>query len=429
MSLFAKTLLWFLGTAVLAMTLIVIVGALSFNSGGRRQPPFGMLLSIQTSEARHAYETGGAQQLKETLERFEAITNADATLTDASGRDLVTGEDRSDLVRGTEPRPSCPLFRRHRAALARQTADGKYWFFLQTNGGNWVRWFIHPRNHAIILGVLVLLCYGFASYLTRPVERLQAAVERFGAGDLQARVDLKRNDELGRLARAFNQMADRIQTLLTAERRLLQDISHELRSPLARLSVAIELARTDENPEPHLNRIQKEADRLNSMVGELLQVTRAEGDPGSRRVQQVRLDNLVRDVVEDSRIEAEARGCNVQFTGGQPVTVSGDPELLRRAIENIVRNAIRYTPAGTNVEVAVRQDGHIVVRDYGPGVPEDALTRIFDPFYRVAEDRDRASGGVGLGLAIARRAVELHHGQISARNAKPGLEVEVALPV
>jgi two-component system sensor histidine kinase CpxA len=246
---------------------------------------------------------------------------------------------------------------------------------------------------------------------------------------LQARVDLRRKDELGKLARAFNQMADRIQTLLTAERRLLQDISHELRSPLARLSVAIELARTDDNPEPHLNRIQKEADRLNTLVGELLQVTRAEGDPAARRVERVPLDRVVREVVDDARIEAEARGCNVHFTAGKPVIVSGDAELLRRAIENIVRNAIRYTPAGSSVDVAVREDGHIVVRDYGPGVPEEALTRIFDPFYRVGEDRDRSSGGVGLGLAIARRAVELHHGHISARNAGPGLEVDVALPV
>lgn len=313
--------------------------------------------------------------------------------------------------------------------LARQSADGKYWFFLQTNGGNWVRWFVQPRHHAIIICLLVLLCYLFARHLTNPVERMQKAVERFGRGDLQARVDLKRRDELGKLARAFNQMADRIQTLLTAERRLLQDISHELRSPLARLSVAIELARTDDDPEPHLNRIQKEADRLNALVGELLQVTRAEGDPAARRLERVQLDELVREVVEDSRIEAEARESTVKFTAGRPVVVSGDGELLRRAIDNIVRNAIRYAPPATAVEVSLRDDGHVIVRDYGPGVPDEALTRIFDPFYRVNADRDRASGGVGLGLAIARRAVELHHGQISARNAKPGLEVDVALPV
>jgi signal transduction histidine kinase len=428
-TLFLKTLLWFLGTAVIAMVAIVIVGALSFNSGDRRQGPFAMLLSVQISEARHAYETGGPEELKRTLDRLESVTRTDVTFTDAAGRDLVTGEDRSDLVKGTEPRPTFPLLRRHRAAVGRRTADGKYWFFLQTSGGMWFRWFIQPLHHAIVLSLLVLLCYAFARHLTNPVEKLQKAVECFGRGDLSARADLKRRDELGRLARTFNQMADRIQTLLTAERRLLQDISHELRSPLARLSVAIELARTDENPHPHLNRIQKEADRLNTLVGELLQVTRAEGDPASRRLEKVQLDELVREVVDDSRIEAEARNVLVQFQAGKPVLVSGDTELLRRAIENVVRNAIRYAPGGTAVEVALRNDGHVVVRDYGPGVPDEALTRIFDPFYRVNADRDRASGGVGLGLAIARRAVELHHGQISARNAAPGLEVDLALPV
>ena len=195
-----------------------------------------------------------------------------------------------------------------------------------------------------------------------------------------------------------------------------------------RSSVATELARSGD-PEPQLNRIEKEADRLNALVGELLQVTRAEGDPATRRHEPVQLDQIVREVVEDCMIEAEARGCKLHFVPDEPVLVSGDGELLRRAIENIVRNAIRYAPRDTAVEVTLRSDGHILIRDYGPGVPDDALTRIFDPFYRVDSDRDRASGGIGLGLAIAKRAVELHHGLISARNAKPGLEVDVALPV
>src|SRR5207245_217074 len=155
--------------------------------------------------------------------------------------------------------------------------------------------------------------------------------------------------------------------------------------------------------ETYLNRIQKEADRLNSLVGELLQVTRAEGDPSQRRLEHVRLDTLVAEVVDDSMIEAEARGCQVRLTEPSAASLAGDAELLLRAVENIIRNAIRYSPPGTTVEVCVSSafdQVAVTVRDYGPGVPEEALPRIFDPFYRVDTDRNRNSGGVGLGLAI-----------------------------
>jgi two-component system sensor histidine kinase CpxA len=167
-------------------------------------------------------------------------------------------------------------------------------------------------------------------------------------------------------------------------------------------------------------------------VGGLLQVTRAEGDPESLRREPVRLDRLLGELVADSSLEAESRGNEVRLVGGQPVTVQGEPELLRRAIENVIRNAIRHAPEGTAVEVGLEAgDGRCTlrIRDYGRGVPEEALPRIFDAFYRVETDRDRASGGAGLGLSIARRAVELHKGTIRARNAGPGLVVEIDLPV
>jgi two-component system sensor histidine kinase CpxA len=226
-------------------------------------------------------------------------------------------------------------------------------------------------------------------------------------------------------------MAERTETLLTAERRLLLDISHELRSPLARLGVAIELARSGEDLESHLNRIQKESDRLNSLVGELLQVTRAEGDPSSLRREPVQLDELVAQVVEDAGIETEAHGCHIRYATQVRAMLDGDPELLRRALENVIRNAIRYAPRDSEVEVSLETaDGSVVcrVRDYGPGVPEESLERLFDAFYRVGSDRSRNSGGIGLGLSIARRAIELHRGTITARNVHPGLEVEMHLP-
>ena len=256
--------------------------------------------------------------------------------------------------------------------------------------------------------------------------------ERFGQGDFSARSGSTRRDELGQLARTFDQMAGRIQNLVAVERQLLLDISHELRSPLARLGVAIELARSGEGRDAALDRIQKESGRLNALVGELLQATRAELDPNALRAERVRLDDLLAGVVSDSAIEASARGCSLRFDAPGPVTVTGDAELLRRAAENIIRNAIRYAPPQTAVEVTLARIGstaRVQVRDQGPGVPEEALARIFDPFYRVEGDRNRDTGGVGLGLAIARRAVDLHKGTIRASNGHPGLLVEIDLPM
>jgi two-component system sensor histidine kinase CpxA len=159
-------------------------------------------------------------------------------------------------------------------------------------------------------------------------------------------------------------------------------------------------------------------------------MTRAEGDIAAMRLQPVRVDELLADIAADAAIEAQQRGCRVEVTGLTPFETKADPELLRRAFENAIRNAVRYTPEGTAVEVTMEKSGNcatVAIRDYGPGVPEESLDRIFQPFFRVDTDRDRSSGGVGLGLAIAKRAVELHHGRISARNANPGLRVGIQL--
>ena len=280
----------------------------------------------------------------------------------------------------------------------------------------------------LLIGVL---CYLLAVHLASPLRNLRRVVERFGRGELGIRFHLARQDEIGELARAFNRMADHITTLLSAERRLLQDVSHELRSPLARLGFAVELAKTSNDREAALTRIRKEADRLNQLVDELLQLTRAEGDPAARNIEEIELGELLEDLVADCAVEAEAQGCRLVSRIDQSAVLTGDRELLRRACENVLRNAIRHAPAGSSVEVALSVNegmATIAIRDQGPGVPPEALAEIFKPFYRVEKDRDRSSGGMGLGLAIASRAVELHKGRMTARNANPGLVVEIELP-
>ena len=431
-SLFAKILLWFWFTLAITVVGSAFISALSVNENASdKRAPVARLVTFQLEEARSAYEIGGRPGLEAFLETLHRVYDARGILTDESGRDLLSNEDRSDLVRRARRPSFFQVFGMGDATVARAADDGLYWFFYIVPRGRVGSWFLLPE-HAFVMAAGVLLCYWLALYLTSPVRKLEKAVEQFGRGDLAARVGSNRSDELGQLARTFDRMAERTETLLTAERRLLLDISHELRSPLARLGVAVELARSGDDPNSALNRIQKESDRLNALVGQLLQVTRAEGDPTSLRGAPVRLDELVRQLVDDSSIEAAAHGCALKYEKREPVTVAGDPELLRRAVENVIRNAIRYAPRETAVEVSLwRDNGKAVVsvRDQGSGVPEEALPRLFDAFYRVEGDRGRASGGIGLGLSIARRAIELHRGSIRARNAGPGLEVEMELPV
>jgi signal transduction histidine kinase len=428
-SLFAKILAWFVVSILVTIAAIILTSALTYDAYSSRQAPFSMLLSLEVREARHAWESGGAGELRAALDRLMEVTHASqAMLLDATGKDVLTGESHAEMMPYAEGLVHSPFsIRSH--IFGRKSTDGSFVLILVRE--NWFFWFLQPA-HLLVIGLAVLLCYGLAHYLTAPVRRLRAAVDRLGRGDLSARAEESRHDELGDLAASFNRMADHIQALVAAERRLLFDISHELRSPLARLSVAVELARTDDQGAPPLDRIQKEADRLNSLIKQMLEVTRSEREPSRMHLERLRLDELVGELVADCAIEARAHGCALDLALAGEVTLDGDLELLRRAIENVMRNAIRYAPAESKVEVALENGGgwaKIRVRDYGPGVPEDALPRLFDAFYRVEEDRDRKSGGVGLGLSIARRAVELHKGKLRASNALPGLLVEIELPV
>jgi signal transduction histidine kinase len=294
-------------------------------------------------------------------------------------------------------------------------------------------------NLGIALSILAsgVISYLLALYLTSPVKKLKTVVQSFAEGNLDVRITPElgnRRDELADLGREFDHMAERIAALISSQQRLLADISHELRSPLARLTVALELARKNvsEKGIAALDRIELETERVNKLVGQLLALTRLES--GAERVppETVTLEELVQQVVDDANYEAKPHHKEVKVLQLAPCRVRGSSELLRSGIENVIRNAIRYTAEGTAVEVSLtwKLDTAVLsVRDHGPGVPESELGHIFEPFYRVGEARERSSGGVGLGLSIADRTIKLHSGSVRAENVPGGLLITIELPV
>jgi len=434
-SIFTKIVLWFIVTVALSFVGFVATSMFFTARISGRDSIISGMNAFYLDEARSAYEEGGPARLSEYLRRLNSYTKTDYYFVDENGVDLVSGEDRTALLaRRSGGRPRAWPFQPKKAqpVRVRSSDDRRYRLVtvlpqLPERLGLWdsLRYFIWMP---LLIGVL---CYVLAVHLASPLRSLRRVLERFGQGDLGIRLHLARRDEIGDLARAFNRMAAQITTLLSAERRLLQDVSHELRSPLARLEFAVELVRSSPDIDAALGRIRREVDRLNHLVDEVLQLTRAEGDPHDRNPVEQSLDELLREVVADCALESEARGCRIDLRIERPTIVTGDRELLHRAFENVVRNAIHHAPPDTPVEIDLSTDASqatISVRDYGPGVPPEVLGEIFKPFYRVEKDRDRSSGGMGLGLAIAHRAVEIHQGRLTALNALPGLVIIIDLP-
>lgn len=279
-----------------------------------------------------------------------------------------------------------------------------------------------------------IFCYLISRYLTKPLEKLGDAAASIAAGRLETRVDpslTNRRDEIADLARNFDRMAEKIEALVTGQRRLLGDVSHELRSPLSRLMVALSLVKQGpaEEAAENLDRIALEARRLDTLIGQLLALTRIDSGVDRGSPAPFDLTNLVQEVANDGDFEARARKRSVVIKQADACTIKGFEEPLRSAVENVVRNAIRHTAEETAVEISLQLSNAratLRVRDHGPGVPDSMLSEIFLPFRRVAN----GNSGAGLGLAIAERAVNLHQGEIRARNADHGgLVVEIDLPV
>ena len=425
--------------------------------------PSGEIASVQAQQGRilneavQAYQTAGQEGARNYLRTVRDSQHVRPFLFDEDTRDL-TGRTPPDWIlrvaRGKTATADRLWGRFGPGRYLRQSraaSDGhSYTLVIE----------FPPEEHSVFgphgvpgLGILIaiissgLVCYILARYLTSPIVQLRAATQKLASGDLTARAGVpgsRRHDEMAELMRDFDRMAERLENLVSAQSRLLTDISHELRSPLARLNVALELARQRSGPEAGsaLDRIDREANRLNELIQKLLTIARLEAGGESIEQIPVRLESIIHEIAKDAAFEAQSRGSEVEATIVDDCVVVGSPSLLHSAIENVVRNAVRYTREGTSVEVRLEQGVELqnhslgspqaVVRvtDSGPGVPEDALDKLFRPFYRIDDARGRQTGGVGLGLAITDRAVRLHGGSIRVSNRpQGGLMVEIRLPL
>jgi two-component system sensor histidine kinase CpxA len=457
-SLFLKIFLWF-------WLVQVIIGAVLFAVSNvfRPQPSnrqwhstLGYAIQRNADNALAAYQKGGAPALNTILIRAGNQAHVSAYFFDAKGKSLGAKAPSAEVIelakKVAAQNHSAASENEGLTAKTVQASNGKRFVMVwqlerKSRGPFDVLLISNARAAARLLALLLIsgiVCYGLAMYLTSPAIKLRRATRQLADGDLSARVAAKmgrRRDELADLGRDFDQMAERIESLMLSERRLLGDISHELRSPLARMNVALDLMEENVNEEgaAYLQRIRREANRLNEMIGQLLELSRLES--GTAKVQDTVIDlpQLLEGIVADAEFEAASLDRHVRLVHADDCQTSGAPELLRSAIENVVRNAVRYTAKKTTVEIELKKipaettvspQCQITVRDFGAGVPMESLPHLFHPFYRITDARDRQSGGTGLGLAISERAIRFHGGTIKATNApEGGLLMEISLPL
>jgi two-component system sensor histidine kinase CpxA len=402
-------------------------------------------MPVLARSASWRYDTRGPDGLREflhgiALENRSAYWLFDENMIELSG--LWMGPDvREGAQRALQNQG---LASSHRATFIVETVwnpKGKRYVFVG-------EFFAAPLLHTLPVSVLVvillsslltsLLCAVLAQYITRPIIRLRDAAHAIARGNLEARAGLgsTRRDEIADLVRDFDTMAGEIRDLVESNKRMLMGASHDLRSPISRIRVALSLASTAPEPERNelLNRIELELLRLNEMIEQILTVARLESGEFKPATQSISLNLVISEAVEDARFEASRSNVEIVYDEHwSEVTIVGEENMLRSAFENVLRNAIFYSGEDGRVEVAVTfSDGlaRISVSDDGPGVPEAALPKLFDPFYRVDDARGATTGGSGLGLSIVSRAVTFHHGTVKASNAEPhGLEILIELPL
>ena len=389
-----------------------------------------------TQRAQQALQMEGRKGLREELLNIPRMTRSHIYIVDDEQKEML-GRDKAleQLVdRGTSM-----------DTVDFQDSEGKnYTIFTVNRTPPATLLAPGPQGTALRLvaaaAISALISYFLARSLVTPLEELRRASRKIAAGDLATRVSKTmpgRQDEIGQLATDFDVMTSRLQAMQQANRRLLQDVSHELRSPLARLSVALEIARKKGagGIESELDRIALEGERLESLVNDVLGMLRESSETAARLDDDLDLTILLNDLVEIVNYEVPEGKPGISWQAPESCVFRGDRELLWRAVENLLRNALRFTDPDRGVQLSLqvnkrKSSARITVRDYGCGVPEAELEKIFEPFYRVQQSRERGTGGHGLGLSIAANAVQRHGGSIRAVNADGGgLLVTISLPL
>ena len=446
------SLYWRIFLAFWAALVLILVGTLTaaVNATKHRTERPWIQRGQLYGQAAHAFQGGGRDALRDWLQRLPAETLSRTFVVSPDGTEMLHRALPASLygAAGTPPdirhAPGVGVIAPIGGALVVMTPEGGSYYVIVGPVRDSPRLFgelelpgVPVTVLLIALAVSAAVCFVLARYLAAPVDRLRLATRRLANGDLNVRVlpALRRRDDLGLLAADLDAMAERLRQLLDGKQQLLRDVSHELRSPLARLQLALSLAGRDRDAtERHLARAILEANRLELLLARTLKLARLE-EPSSPLAQEsIDVAALLRTIAADVAIEADAQGCHLALRLAGPLPVQGDEELLRSAFENLLRNAVHYSPHGGEVAIEARATAErrieVTVRDQGPGVPTKDLVLIFEPFYRVGAAREhRSAGGEGLGLAIAARAIALHGGKISAANATGGgLLVSVSLP-
>lgn len=453
-SVFSKLFLSFWISLVLFVGLTLVVTSYYLDhtkSLDIDSDPRSRLRDLQ-KEAQRVAQTHGAEGLKAWIKKVDEREAVPYLLIDRHDKDILGREVNRHLLRKRPP-PSARWSNERRSRSKGhhvvELVDGQiYRLIPDYRSVTLSRVLSRPRVIAIPLVIAtlisILVSFFLARYFTRPLRKLSEATHHFASGEWSTRVapELgKRKDEITSLANDFDSMAEKIQRLLDSHMRLLGDVSHELRSPLARLQVALGLIR-QKNPQSmaELDRIELEAEQLNELIAQILTLSRLNAGTQPLRSQSIPLDKLLDEVLERIRYERQSDPEVINLVRSESIELEGDSSMIGSVLENVIRNAIKYSPLGKQVDVELfsRFANHdaktcqavVLVRDYGPGVPDEEINRIFEPFYRVGEARDRDSGGYGLGLAIARQFVSLHDGRMTASNCDDeGLMVEISLPV
>jgi two-component system, OmpR family, sensor histidine kinase CpxA len=455
-SLYLKIFLWFwLAMILVSSTLILSVVTTHSEFTANRTEQFDKILtSLVAARAADLLEDHGMGALADYLSSLQQTLNWQAYLFDDEGKEILSQptppEAETIAQSALQTNDAKYLISGSRKFVAKRTTGStgtRYVFVSESQIPSVTSVLQAPLDVQITRGIIVVLVAGFVCFwlarsITKPVRELSVATHQLADGSLDARVGESvtgKQDEVAQLGRDFNHMAEQIESLMASQRRLITDISHELRSPLARLSVALGIARrsVDRDPRAALDRIELESERLNELIGSLLHLSRLEAGTEMMDSEPFALDQLVREIALDADFEARSRNRGVNVVAAEHCVATGKRDLLRSAVENVIRNALRYTAEGTSVEVSLACERNsfagqavIRVRDHGKGVPQESLVNIFTPFYRVGDSRERSSGGSGLGLSIADRAIRLHGGSVRAENCPDGgLLVEARLPL